>query len=330
MHDHRFLSIVIPAFNEEANIALAVNAICGVISSLSSEEFEIILVDDGSTDSTFSVMAEIARNDMRVRAMRLSRNFGSHVAISAGLEHASGDAAIVTTADMEEPADALPRLLEKWQAGFEIVWGVREKRAEPFLSRLSSTLFHLLFRWLGLATYLPEGIGGGLFLVDRKVLRALHRVPERNRSIIGLLMWMGFRQTTILYSQHVRASGRSKWTVAKKLKLAVDSFTAFSYKPIRAVSLLGIMISMISVLYAVFIIVSALIRGVTVEGWPTLMVTVLFLGGLQFLVTGMMGEYLWRALDEARQRPLYIIADSIRVTATDEYSSDPHSPAIKR
>ncbi len=310
------LSVVMPAYNEQENIRAAISRTVEQVRRLGLE-WELILVDDGSQDLTFARMREAAAAEARLRVLRLSRNFGSHIAITAGLEHARGNACLVITSDLEEPADKIPEFVRLWQAGYEIVWGVRTARREPLTIRLGSALFHYLFGLFGLTGYYRQAVGGGFFLVDRRVVDVLRRLKERNRTIVGLLAWVGFSHATLPYEPVARGAGRSKWTFGRRVKLAIDSFVAFSYAPIRLVSALGITIAAVSFAYGLFVGLRAVFGGVAVQGWPTLMVTVLFLGGLQLLVSGMLGEYLWRALDESRGRPLYIVAEELGFGQTD-------------
>jgi glycosyltransferase involved in cell wall biosynthesis len=306
-----YLSVVIPAYNEQENILTAVERTARVLEE-QGYRWEMILVDDGSRDQTFARMREAAAADPRVRAIRFSRNFGSHAATTAGLEHARGDACLVITSDLEEPPEMIPAFVARWRdEGDEIVWGIRADRVEAADAKAASALFHRLSRAMGVPEYQGQPIGGGYFLVDRKVVAALRRIKERNRTLVGLLIWMGFRQGHVYYHPSRRQSGTSKWTLDKKIKLAIDSFVSFSYLPIRLVSGLGVAISLLSFVYGLGIVLAALLMGVAVQGWPTMMATVLFLSGVQLLVTGMIGEYIWRALDETRGRPLYIVAEAL-------------------
>lgn len=302
------LSVIVPAYNEEANIPGTILEISRVLAELDCA-WELILVDDGSTDETYLSMLEAANSNSRVKAIRLSRNFGSHAAISAGLDEARGSVCIVTTADREEAPAMIPRFIERWQAGYEVVWGVRTRRTDAFVNRAGSFIFHKLFALLGMPSYARQAIGGGYFLVDRRVVDAFKGLHERNRTIIGLLFWLGFRHTHVLYEPRQRGSGKSKWSIGRRAQLAIDSFIGFSYVPIRVVSALGASIALLSLIYGLFIASQAVLSGVSVQGWPTLMVTILFLSGVQLLVTGMLGEYIWRSLDEARARPLYVVAE---------------------
>src|SRR5688572_29262147 len=251
-----YLSVVVPALNEEENIPALVERLVGLLDRL-GYRWELILVDDGSRDRTFEQMSRAAAFDRRVRALRLSRNFGSHAAITAGLEHSRGDACLVITADLEEPPEMIPAFIEQWQAGCEIVWGIRDGRTEAADTRLTAALYHRLNRTMGVPEYDGQPIGGGFFLVDRKVIDVLRRIKERNRTLVGLLSWMGFRQGHVYYRQAPRHSGATKWTLNKKLKLAIDSFVSFSYLPIRLVSGLGIAVSLISFVYGLAIVLAA-------------------------------------------------------------------------
>jgi polyisoprenyl-phosphate glycosyltransferase len=308
------ISIIIPAYCEENNLPVLYSS---MTSSLPEDmEWEFLFIDDGSTDGTFRVLADIACADPRVRAIGLSRNFGSHIAISAGLDVARGDAAILLSADMQEPLDVIPEMIRKWREGSDVVWGVRRSRQDPVFSRWTSRALNRLF---GLAKALAgyPSNASSFVLLDRKVVHALTSFSERNRLITRLVAWAGFRSAEIPCDFKPRHSGRSRWTLARKIKTAVDLFTAFSYLPIRIVSLLGILVSLASFAYAVGIVSAALARGVAVQGWPTLMAVVLFLGGLQLLVSGMLGEYIWRALDESRRRPLYFILQTAGFCETE-------------
>ena len=301
-------SAIMPMLNEELNVERACERVRAALEGLGCE-WELICVDDGSSDRTFEILGELARQDSRVRVLRFSRNFGSHAAASAGFAVARGDVAFVVGADVQEPLHMLPTFIEKCREGYNVVWGVRTKRQDPALTRAFSRLFNEVFARLGMLSALPKG--AGFAVVDRKVLEALRLFGERNRTVWGLIAWAGFRQAQVPCAFGEREVGRSRWTLGKKVKLAIDTFSAFSYAPIRLVSAVGLVISLVSFLYGLGIILGAAFGQVAVQGWPTLMVTILFLSGVQLVVTGMLGEYLWRALDEARARPLYIVADRI-------------------
>jgi dolichol-phosphate mannosyltransferase len=274
--------------------------------------WEFIFVDDGSDDGSMEALTNLRRIDDRVKIVRFSRNFGSHIAISAGLDYASGDAAIVITSDLQEPPESIPAFIEAWRAGYEIVWGVREIRSDSVFSRWASRAYWRIFKSAtGLRTFPEEGVGG-LFLLDRKVLRVLRQFRERNRQLGGILAWMGFRHIEIPYRQSKRYAGGSKWSFGDKIKLAIDSLISFSYIPIRLMIYLGLLASMSSFAYAILLIASKLVAKAEFPvGWPTVVASILFLGGVQLIMLGVLGEYLWRNLEEARQRPLYIVTETI-------------------
>ena len=309
----KLVSVVIPMLNEEVSLGPLMERLDPVLDSISDRyRVEILFVDDGSTDRSFEVVRDLAVKDPRIRGLQLSRNFGSHLAITAGLENARGDAAIILTADLQEPPERIPDFVAKWEAGNEIVWGVRSHRADQ---RSSDGLFSKVFTALTrsgpeMQGYPAEG-PSAYVLLDRVVLDALRRFPERNRMILGMIAWTGFRGTTLEYEQEVRRAGASGWSTAKKVKLTVDTLVSFSYTPIRVASLLGIVISIAAFLYAAVVIVLALTGTVTATGFATLLAIVLLLGGVQLLFLGILGEYLWRALDESRRRPTYLIRDQI-------------------
>ncbi len=301
-------SIIMPMFNEEENVFPAYTKISAIMEKF-GYPWELICIDDGSSDSTFEKITELACKDKQVKAIQFSRNFGAHAALTAGLKQSQGDVAFLVGADIQEPLELLPEFVKKWQEGFHVVWGVHSSREDPLITKLFSNVFHNLFYYGGMLKKLPKN--ASFLFMDRKVIDTLELFPERNRIVWGIIAWMGFRQAEILCPIGKRERGKSKWTFGKKVKLAIDAFTSFSYFPIRLVSLIGIIISTLSFCYAAYIIVNTILYGTTIQGWPTLMTAILFLSGLQLLVTGMIGEYIWRNLDETRRRPLYIISETI-------------------
>ena len=318
------LSLVTPAYNEARNLPLLYEHISAVLTSL-DVDWEWIVVDDHSTDDTFKTITNIAARDSHVRAVRFARNFGSHKAILCGLELAQGDCAVVLAGDMQDPPETVPLLLAKWYEGAQVVWAARmgregEKAATVGFARL----YYLLMRRVVGIKEIPS-MGADFFLIDRIVIDALRQFNESNASILALITWMGFRQTTINYDKQARKYGRSGWSLEKKLKLAVDSITSFTYVPIRLMSYLGLVVAMLGFLYALVVIINAL-AGHPVQGWASLMVVLLVIGGIQMLMMGVLGEYLWRALDEARQRPRYLIEAT---TETNQTVFDKH-PSIKQ
>jgi dolichol-phosphate mannosyltransferase len=293
------ISIVTPAFREAENLPALYPRLA---AALADREWEWIVVDDHSPDATFAVISDLARSNPRVRGVRLARNTGSHAAILCGIELSRGRAVAVLSADLEDPPEVLAPLIEQWQQGWQVVWAVRARSRGA-----SSRLFQVTMRRLT-GIDLPS-TGADCFLADRAVIDALLRFSERHNNLFVLLAWMGFRQTSIVYEKGERASGRSGWTMNKKVDLLLDSVSAFSYKPIRWMSILGAITALAGFGWALEVIVNAL-RGHPPAVFSSVIVAVLLIGGIQMLMMGALGEYLWRALDESRRRPRFLIEES--------------------
>jgi dolichol-phosphate mannosyltransferase len=315
------LSIITPAFNESSNLPLLYQRLRRTLNGLDLR-WEWVVVDDHSADATFEVAAEIARRDERVRVFRFARNFGFHMASRCGLRYAEGNCAVIMASDLQDPPELVPKLLAKWYSGSQIVWAARNQRKGERLTTIGfSRLYYALMRHVVGMKEMPAA-GADFFLIDRVVMDALGEFNESNVSTMALITWMGFRQDTITYDKEARVHGRSGWTLEKKLKLALDSVTSFTYLPIRFMSYLGLIVAVAGFLYAA-VIVGHAFSGNPVHGWSSLMVVVLVVGGIQMLMMGVLGEYLWRALDESRQRPRYLIE------ASTEHSANRHTEAIK-
>jgi polyisoprenyl-phosphate glycosyltransferase len=304
------LSLVVAAYNEEGNLPLLYERVTALDWSALGVELELVFVDDHSHDGTAAFLRGLAARDPRVKVLRFSKNFGSHKAFTAGLEHCTGDAAVILAADLQDPPETIPQLLEKWRADAKVVWAVREERAgESWLNLALARAYYFLMRRF--ADVQPPRTGADFLLLDRQVLDVLKRSPEKHTSLLALIQWMGFRQEHITYAKAERHSGRSKWTLRKKLKLSVDSFVSFSYFPIRLVSSCGFIFAFTGFVYATVVAVRALAYGSPVQGWPALMCVVLITSGVQLIMLGVLGEYLWRAFDETRGRPRYIVEERI-------------------
>ena len=303
----RLISIVVPAMNEQENILPFYEAVKTVTDSLPDFEWELLFVDDGSTDSTVERILTLIKTDSRVRVLKLSRNFGSYAAIKAGFDNARGDACISISADLQDPPELFRSFTEKWREGFHIVWGVREQRDDPWSKKFLANVFYRLVRRLAL-TDLPEhGMDCGLF--DRKVVNVFREIRDQNSITFMTVYWMGFRQAQVPYHRQARQFGLSKWPMGKRVKSALDVITAFSYVPLRLSSYVGFLISIIAFLGAVIILFDKLVLNLGEWGWPSLMITMLFLSGAQLLVIGIIGEYLWRISSEVRGRPQYIVME---------------------
>lgn len=311
------LSIIIPAYNESQNLPVLYDRICKTLAPFDLD-WELIIVDDHSKDSTYFVAADFSKKDPRVQALRFSRNCGSHVAIVCGLRHAAGDSAVVLAADLQDPPEMIPQLVTEWKAGAHVVWAARSRREGESASTLffSRLYYFLMKRLVGMKDMPAQG--ADFFLIDRRVINALSQFNESNVSIMALINWMGFVQKTLMYDKKARLHGRSGWSLEKKFKLVWDSVTSFTYLPIRLMSSVGFVVAMLGIVYACVVITNVLI-GNAVPGWTSLMVVILVIGGVQMIMTGILGEYLWRAFDEARARPRYLIeasTDNLRLKNT--------------
>ncbi len=299
------LSIITPAFNEAENLPLFYQRLCETLSPVDMD-WEWLIIDDHSTDQTYQVISRLVEKDQRIRSVRFARNFGSHAAIACGLHHVQGECAVVLAADLQDPPEKLPELIQEWRAGAHIVWAVRARREGEKLSTVGfSQLYHWLMRnVVGIKEIPPTG--ADFFLLDRQVIETFCRFSESNTSVIALLTWMGFKSSTVLYDKQARRYGHSGWSLRKKIKLAIDSITSFSYLPVRLMSYLGFVVALLGFLYAFIVLINGL-AGYPPKGWASLMVVILVIGGAQMLMMGILGEYLWRTLDETRHRPRYII-----------------------
>lgn len=299
------LSILTPAYNEAKNLPVLWERLATVMKGVDAD-WEWIVIDDHSSDGTFQVMSALAQTHPQINAIRFSRNFGSHTAVQCGLNHAKGSCVVIMAADLQDPPETIPELLAKWRAGVQVVWAVRAYREGEKRTTVGfAHAYYFLMRHIVGLKEMPAS-GADFFLIDRSVRNALLQFNEHNTSLMVLLTWMGFRQDNIVYDKQARLHGNSGWTLKKKLKLVVDSVTSFTYLPIRLMSYIGFVVATLGFVYAGIVVINAL-AGQPAEGWSSLMVVVLIVGGIQMLMMGILGEYLWRALDESRRRPRYLI-----------------------
>jgi dolichol-phosphate mannosyltransferase len=286
-----------------------------------------VFVDDGSRDGSFEVLNALRAHDDRVRALRFPRNFGSHIAIAAGIDYCHGDAAVIMAADLQDPPALIRDFVRRWRDGFDVVWGARTGRDDGALRSWGMSMFYGLVRRFAIPTY-PKGGTGSFCLITRAVIEAFRQCSERNRLTFGLIAWGGFREAEVPYHRPRRLVGSSSWTVRKMLKSAIDTFVSFSFLPIRAISFLGLLVSLLSFLFGFYVIVNKVVFGKGVQGWASVMLAVLVLGGVQLVMIGVLGEYLWRILDEARARPLYIIERTLGFSRARSSQPNAATPSI--
>jgi glycosyltransferase involved in cell wall biosynthesis len=307
------LTLIIPVKDEEAAIGPCLARVIPVLEGIAdpvARSFEVLFVDDGSTDTTLDVIRRAHAADPRVRGISLSRNFGKEAALSAGLDAARGMAVVPLDVDLQDPPEALPKMIAQWRDGFDVVYGVRDNRETDSLpKRLTADLYYRAHNWLS-HDKIPEH-AGDFRLLDRKVVDVIRRMPERNRFMKGLFAWAGFRQAAVGYHREERTVGTTKYNYWKLWTLAIDGITSASTLPLRVWSYLGAFVALGALGYALFIIVRTLTSGIVVPGYASLMVAILFLGGLQLLSLGVLGEYVGRILTETKGRPLYVVRETI-------------------
>ncbi|MBI4867774.1 MAG: glycosyltransferase family 2 protein [Candidatus Wallbacteria bacterium] len=304
------VSIVVPVYYNEGSLPQLFERLREVTRE-QPWKAEFVFVDDGSKDGSFKRLAEFAGEEPRARVVKLSRNFGSFTAIVAGLSHAAGDCCVVISADLQDPPELIPKMVSLWESGNEVVLATRANRDDPWSQRLFSAIFYKLFRLLAMSD-MPEG-GFDFVLIDRKAVDVLTETREKNTSLVGLILWLGFDRAVITYDRQQREHGHSMWTLAKKLKYFVDSFIAFTLLPLRLSAMLGVLVAAAAFVYAGVVLAAYFLYEIPVRGWPSLMIVTLGLGGVQLITLGVLGEYLWRSLDETRRRPLYVVQKTVGV-----------------
>ena len=310
MTERRSLTLVIAAYNEQESLPLLQPRLVAVLDAMEDIEGRILYVDDGSRDGTWDVLQALAAADPRVALLRLARNFGKEPALTAGLDHVGTDAAVVLDADGQDPPELVPRFVAAWREGYDVVYGTRTRRdGESWLKRLTAAAF---YRVMNRLSDVPVPRDTGDFrLVSRRVLDALRQTRERQRFMKGLFAWVGFRQTAIAYERAPRIAGRSKFSYWRLWNLALEGITSFSTLPLRMATYLGVLTALVAFGWGGWIIARTLLWGDPVQGWPSLMTVVLFLGGIQLMALGIAGEYLGRTYIEVKQRPLYLVADTV-------------------
>jgi dolichol-phosphate mannosyltransferase len=307
--NERFLSIVVPVFNEIEVIRVFYERLKNILESLNSITYEIIFVDDGSTDNTYKELVDIANFDRNVRIIKFSRNFGHQIAISAGIDNAKSGAVVVIDADLQDPPEVIEEFVEKWKEGYDVVYGVREKReGESKIKLITAVLFYRLLKTI---TKIDIPLDVGDFrLMSKRAVKEFKRLREKDRFVRGLVTWIGFRQIGVYYHRDERYAGETKFPYHKMIKFAVDGITSFSNMPLKLATWLGYFASLSAFIYMGSVFIQKYL-GITdrAPGWATNMVGMLFLGGVQLICLGIIGEYIGRIFEEMKQRPLYVIEE---------------------
>ena len=302
MREPRLLSVVTPMHNEEGNAHALYER---VVAAVGEVPFELLLTDDGSTDRTAQILDELASSDERVKVISLSRNFGHQAALTAGLDYADGDVVVMMDSDLQDPPEVIPQMLQRWRDGADVVYAVRNSREGE--TRFKLTTARWFYRLMQRMSQIELPVDAGDFrLMDRRALDALLAMPERNRFLRGMTVWVGFTQTAVAYERAARGAGDTKYTLNRMLRFALDATTSFSHAPLQLATLLGFFISALA-LIAIPLVVIARLYDVFVPGISSTLVAVLLLGGIQLITVGIIGEYVGRIYDEVKHRPLYVV-----------------------
>lgn len=302
------ITILVPAYNEEEVIVQLYARVTEVITSLTNYDFEILFVNDGSKDNTINIIKALREKDYRVSYVDLSRNYGKEIAMAAGFDYAKGDAVIVIDADLQQPPGLIPQMIFYWQEGYEDVYAKRMKReGEPWFKRYTSKKYYQVLQKTTRIPILPDV--GDFRLLDRRCVEALKQLRESQRNTKGMYSWIGFKKKEIIYEASPRVAGKTKWNLPSLIDLAIEGITSFTTFPLRLSTILGFIISFLAFVYLLFIIIKTLLLGSDVSGYPSIMVVILFLGGIQLISLGIIGEYLGRVFNETKNRPLYFVEE---------------------
>jgi glycosyltransferase involved in cell wall biosynthesis len=313
------LSVVLPYFNERENLAPLMDRLRPLLERLTAGSFEIIFVDDASADGSDLLLDALHDEDARVKVLRFSRNFGHQAALTAGLAHASGQAVVLMDSDLQDPPEVIETFLERWRAGFEVVYAVRRRRKESVWKRAAYSVFYRSMR--AIAEIDVPLDAGDFCLLDRKVVDALNELPEHNRFLRGLRSWLGFRQSPVEYERAARFGGEPKYTMGKLIKLAMSGYVGFSAMPLRMSAWLGFFSALTGFAVGVWAIIARILAVPAPRGWASTLSVILFVGGMQLLVLGVMGEYLGRIYDEVRRRPSFVLRDARGFESADDLAA---------
>lgn len=303
------ISVVLPIYNEEKNIPILISELTKALESYN--DYEIIFVNDGSTDKSESIIKDFCNNNKKIKLINLSRNFGHQEALTAGLENASGDAVIMMDGDLQDPPSLIPKMIEKWKEGYEVVYTVKKKRNEPFLRRFLFKQFYKVFDLL--SEYKMPMDSGTFSLIDKKVSKIITSLPEKNKYITGLRYWVGFNQTSVEFDRPNRLEGEPKQTIAKLFKLAMDGIFSFSNKPLEIAFWMGMIITICSLLLIILIIYIKLFTTKAIPGYATYTSIILFMGGMNIFISGILGRYISMIFKDTKNRPVYLVKDKINL-----------------
>lgn len=299
------VSIVVPMYNEEANLGQFFARTITVLNNLNIT-YEIVCINDGSIDNTLAELLKYQQNNNCIKVIDLSRNFGKEIALTAGLDYSCGAAVIPIDADLQDPPELIPDLLSKWREGYDMVYATRLiRRGETFIKRITAKLFYFTIDSIS-EIKIPKNTGD-FRLMDRRVVDSLAQLPERTRFMKGLFAWVGFKQTAIFYDRDPRQAGQTAWNYWKLWNFAIDGITSFTALPLKIWSYIGFSLSFLSLCYAVFLFIRTILMGIELPGYASMMVVILFLGGIQLITLGVLGEYLGRIYTEVKNRPLYLV-----------------------
>ncbi|MDP6707558.1 MAG: glycosyltransferase family 2 protein [Alphaproteobacteria bacterium] len=314
----QLLSVIVPAYDEAEVLPAFHDRLTATLDAI-DVDCEVIYVNDGSTDETLAVVEHLRDSDPRIGIVNLSRNFGKEVALTAGLDHASGDAAIAIDADLQDPPELIPELIGQWRQGYDVVYAKRLSRAgESFVKKATARAFYRVIQRIGGNVRIPADTGD-YRLISRRALEALSGLRERHRFMKGLFAWIGFRQKAVTYHRAPRHAGTSKWSYWQLWNFSLEGITGFTIGPLKVATYIGMATALLAIAYGIYLIIETLLFGNPVAGYPSLMVAILMLGGLQLMTIGIVGEYLGRIFNETKGRPLYLVADYLpaRTAAAD-------------
>lgn len=314
------LSIVVPLYNEEPNIDYLFERILSVLAGMPIT-YEIVCVNDGSKDNTLNCLIEHHHHNPAIKVVNLSRNFGKEVALTAGIDHTIGAAVVPIDADLQDPPELIKELVAKWREGYDVVYATRQSRRDGWLKNSTAEAFYQVIGRMTNISIPPNT--GDFRLLDRRVVEALKQMPERTRFMKGLFAWVGFKQTSVLFDRP-KSLRPSSWNYWRLWNFAIDGITSFSFLPLKIWSYVGFTISLVSFLYATFLFIRTLIFGIDLPGYASIMVAILFLGGIQLLTLGIIGEYLGRVYEEVKGRPLYLVRESYGFDTTPQVGEEVH------